>query len=60
MPKIYWNNVTSEIYADYPSGRTRTIPLPDDIDTTELAYVLQSDTLRAVIDALDRGRQREC
>lgn len=53
--KVYYNAITRELYADYPAGKTRTIPLPVDIDAAELAYVLQSDILRAVIAAMDKG-----
>ena len=53
MPKLYYNAVTCEILADYPNGRTRSIQLQQSIDKIELSYILQSDTLRAVIEALD-------
>jgi len=48
---IYYNAVNKSIYIDH-ADRITTIELPADIDPIEVAYVLQSDTLRAVIENL--------
>ena len=55
MPKIYYNAGTRQIYVDKPGGQTVTIDLPEGLDPAEIAYTVQSDTMRAVIEALTGG-----
>lgn len=57
MIKIHHSATARQIYIDEGS-RTTAIDLPPDIDATELAYVLQSDTLLAIVKALSNKEGR--
>ncbi|MGN7409851.1 hypothetical protein [Sporosarcina sp. SAFN-010] len=54
MSRVYYNAGTRQIYVDKPGGKTITLDLPEDLDPIDIAYTIQSDTLRAVIDALTK------
>ncbi|WP_078816572.1 hypothetical protein [Sporosarcina newyorkensis] len=59
MTNVYYNARTRQIYVDKPGGKTITIDLPAELDAVEIAYTVQSDTMRAVIEALTGGADDE-
>ena len=57
MNRVYVNAITHELYID-KGTQTTVIKLPKDIDTAELAEILQSKTVVALIDAIVKGSDR--
>lgn len=55
MISVHYSATARQVFIDEGS-RTTAVYLPTDIDPIEVAYVLKTDTLRAVIAALtDNG-----
>ncbi|WP_432352727.1 hypothetical protein [Sporosarcina sp. A2] len=52
MKKVYYDSTIRRIYVDDQAGKTTHIDLPADLDPIEIAYVLESDTMRSVLEQL--------
>ncbi|WP_153733494.1 hypothetical protein [Sporosarcina obsidiansis] len=59
MLNVHYSPMSRQVFIDEGS-RTTTIDLPAGLDASELAYVLPSDTLRAIIQQLtnEKGTKR--
>lgn len=50
---VYFNAVTRTVSIDR-GNRIIEVPLPTELDATEIAYVMASDTMRTIIEQLTK------
>lgn len=51
MISVHYSAVSRQVFID-EGTKTTVIDLPDDLDSAEIASVLQSDTMRAIVAAI--------
>ncbi|MDN4608640.1 hypothetical protein [Sporosarcina highlanderae] len=56
MIDVHYSAISRQVFVD-EGTKTTAIDLPDGLDAVEIAYVLQSDTLREIVAALV-GKER--
>lgn len=58
MTNVYFNKGTNQLLIDKDFGTTITLDMPADLDPHDMAYLLHSDAVIAIIDALTKTTKK--